>query len=60
MAIDAIAYLVALSLPVWLVAEQLTSWRRSRKDASRVGAPVSTTSTARPRGFVPEPSGKAA
>ena len=35
----AIAYLVALSLPVWLVAEQVSPWRRSSKEHPRSSVP---------------------
>lgn len=35
MASETVTYLVALSLPVWLVAEQVNSWWRSPKPPER-------------------------
>ena len=32
---EALAYLVALSVPVWLLIEHGVAWLRSRKNASR-------------------------
>ncbi len=69
MAFETLVDLVALSLPVWLVAEQIHSWRRSRQtprgqvesetvSATRTDDPSLAASSA--RGALPPPQRKAA
>ncbi len=65
MAPETIVNLVALSLPVWLVAEQVNSWRRSLKTPRTQverGTPTDGSSWAAPaaRTVSPTPQRKAA
>ncbi len=69
MAFETVAFLVALSLPVWLVVEQVNSWRRSTKSpqgqlesGTIPGVPAPGPSVAVPstRGILPAPQRKAA
>ncbi len=57
MAFQIVMYLVALSLPVWLVAEQVNTWRRAvmspqgQVESGTVpGAPPSSVATLRAGG----------
>ena len=53
MTFEAVVTLVALSLPVWLVAEQVYVWRRSLRNASKQVLSAPATKPAGPRWVSP-------
>jgi hypothetical protein len=62
MVFETVVILVALSLPVWLVAEQISSWRKTPRKQVERGAGTDAPSWAEPaaRTVLPTPQRKAA